>query len=344
MTTQFDITLYESEALFDDLRGEWNDLLADSLADQVFLTHEWQSIWWQTYHPGLLWTIVFRDRHTRELIGIAPWFRATDPNEACVVRPIGCVDVTDYLEVVARVGHERAVYRALAGWLGEHTGDFDLIQLCNIPGDSLALEAMSGAMDDAGFAVTTTVEDVCPVLTLPEQWTDYFGLLDKKNRHEVRRKLRRAASLTDWYIVGAEHDLDDELQRFLNLMAASNAEKAEFLQDKANRTFFKHLVPAMQAAGWLQLAFLTVNGEAAATYLNLVYQGRVMVYNSGHDAEEHGHLSPGIVLLARLIEYAIEQGWRIFDFLRGDEPYKYDMGGVDTTVHRMVIRRTEEDT
>jgi CelD/BcsL family acetyltransferase involved in cellulose biosynthesis len=64
-----------------------------------------------------------------------------------------------------------------------------------------------------------------------------------------------------------------------------------------------------------------------------------MVYNSGLDPAVYGHLSPGIVLLARLVEYAIDTERTVFDFLRGDEPYKYDMGGQDTQVYRMEIRR-----
>ena len=98
-------------------------------------------------------------------------------------------------------------------------------------------------------------------------------------------------------------------------------------------------MPALAERGWLQLALLTVNGQPAAAYLNFDYHNRIMVYNSGLDPEAHGHLSPGIVLLARLIEYAIGCQREWFDFLRGDEPYKYDMGGQDTQVYRMEIRR-----
>ena len=57
-----------------------------------------------------------------------------------------------------------------------------------------------------------------------------------------------------------------------------------------------------------------------------------MVYNSGHAHHDFGDLSPGIVLLAYNIRHAIEQGYAYYDFLRGDEPYKYRMGGRDTAV------------
>ena len=88
----------------------------------------------------------------------------------------------------------------------------------------------------------------------------------------------------------------------------------------------------MHERGWLQLNFLTVDEAPAASYINFLYGDRVMVYNSGHAHEDYGGLSPGIVLLAWNIRHAIEQGYKHFDFLRGDEAYKYRMGGRDTAV------------
>ena len=329
------VTLYETEALFSDLREEWHDLLTNSDSNQVFLTHEWLSIWWSVYHPGQIRALVVRD-DLGQCQGIAPWFISEMDGER-VVRPIGCVDVTDYVDVIVRRGAEAAVFQALAGWLAEHRSDFDVIRICNFPQDSPALAELPTLAQAEGFDVTVQVEDVCPMIRLPGSFEDYIAGLDKKNRHELRRKIRRATGLVAWYIAGAEHDLEAELEQFLRLMAASTPDKAEFLENPSNVEFFRQMVPVIAQRGWLQLAFLTVNGQAAAAYLNFDYENRIMVYNSGLDPEAHGHLSPGIVLLARLIEYAIACKREWFDFLRGNEPYKYDMGGQDTQVYRMEI-------
>jgi CelD/BcsL family acetyltransferase involved in cellulose biosynthesis len=45
------------------------------------------------------------------------------------------------------------------------------------------------------------------------------------------------------------------------------------------------------------------------------------------------------VLLAYLIEWAAENGIREFDFMRGDEPYKYKFGGIDRHVYRVTVER-----
>jgi len=330
------ITLYEHEDVLREYQAEWNELLADSAANQIFLTSEWQSSWWEAYHPGQLCVLVAGDEDGRWM-GVAPWFIDRGPDGRRTVRTVGCVDVTDYLDIVARRGHEMAVFEALAGWVAAHTDAFDEIMLCNIPEASLALRGMPQAAEAHGLVSTVRLQEVCPIVRLPETFAGYVNSLDKKNRHELRRKLRRAADEAEWYIVGSEHDLEEELAHFMTLMAASSEQKTKFLADARNRRFFELMVPLMAERGWLQLAFLTVRGERAAAYLNFAYNQRVLVYNSGLAPSAYGYLSPGIVLLGRLIEHAIEQGFHTFDFLRGDEPYKYDMGGRDTGVYQLMI-------
>jgi len=183
--------------------------------------------------------------------------------------------------------------------------------------------------------------DVCPVIDLPDDWGEYLSQLDKKQRHEVRRKLRRihgASKEVDWYIVNEQHDLGSEIACFMHLMAASDPEKAEFLRNEQNVTFFQNMVPLMLDRGWLHMIFLTIDDVRVAAYINFVYDNRVFVYNSGLNHEEYGQLSPGIVLLAYDIQYAIEHGYDKYDFLRGDEIYKYRMGGQDTPVMNIVAK------
>ena len=97
----------------------------------------------------------------------------------------------------------------------------------------------------------------------------------------------------------------------------------------------------MLERGWLRLNFLTITGERAASYLNFTYNNEMLVYNSGLLPEAYGRLSPGIVLLAWNIRHAIEEGISRFDFLQGDESYKYQMGGRDEAVFNLYARLTD---
>jgi CelD/BcsL family acetyltransferase involved in cellulose biosynthesis len=328
------LTAYDQIELFNQLKPEWNTLLKRSVANRIFSTWEWQSIWWESYCPGELWVVTCRDDED-QLLGIAPWFIEQHPTHGRVVRSIGCVEVTDYLDTIVDQDHIQPVLEAFATFLLDNTEHYDVIDLCNLPESSPSCQLFPDILRRHGFDVTVKQQEVCPVISLPSTWDEYLEKLDKKQRHEVRRKIRRVegnGEAVQWYIVDETHILDAEIEQFLVLMGASHPEKEEFLRDPQNVTFFKRIVPVAYQNGWLQMSFLNIGNEPVATYLNFDYQGNILVYNSGLLPGQYDNLSPGIVLLAYNIQHAIETGHKVFDFLRGNEIYKYRMGGVDTRV------------
>lgn len=326
---------YDQPAVFSLLQSEWDDLHERSVTNSIFTTWEWQSSWWSAYDAGQLWVIACRDDEGR-LVGLAPWFiERTDQGER-VVRTIGCVDVTDYVDVLVEPNYMHQVYDLFAAHLIERRDTYDRINLCNIPEGSPTLELLRASLERCGFTLEIVLQEVCPVIRLPGDWEAYLNELDKKQRHEIRRKIRKAESEAQisWYIVGKSHDIHTELDRFLGLMSASQKQKADFLTNPKNVAFFKTIVPLMFERGWLQLSFLTVNEKTTAAYLNFDYADSILVYNSGLLPDD-ANLSPGIVLLSYLIQHAIETKHTIFDFLRGNETYKYRMGAQDTRVYKL---------
>ena len=331
---------YHDPGGFEVLAQEWNDLLHRSAADTLFLTLEFQRTWWRNLGEGDLLILAVRD--DGELIGIAPLFATTDSEGQRRLSTVGCVEVADYLDFIVAQGREEAVYSALLDYLVSPSAlAWDVLDLCNIHQDSPTLRALPPLAEDRGWAVSTTRDDVCPVVTLPRTWEEYLQILDGKQRHEIRRKMRRAGAQAAlrWYIVGREHDLVARVEDFLDLMAASTPAKAAFLTPRM-RDFFRHLARATYEAGWLQLAFLEIGDQKAAAYLNFVYDNRVLVYNSGLDWQTFPKVGAGIILTAYCIRHAIERGREVFDFLQGDERYKYEFGGQDVEVRRLLVRRT----
>ena len=333
-----ELLVYQDAAAFDELKSEWNSLLARAPMNCIFYTWEWQSTWWDAYQPGEL--LILACREDGRLIGIAPLF-ITESEQGRSVQIIGCVDVTDYLDFIIDAARLQDVLTVFADYFADHRAAFDLLDFCNIPQHSPTQSIMPALLEMRGFDASVTQQEVCPIIELPQNWSDYLGSLDKKQRHEVRRKLRRihgAAGPIDWYIVNGSHHLPEEIDQFMRLMAASDPQKEQFLQNVSNVKFFKNIVPLAQKCDWLQMNFLTVGAERVAAYINFVYENRVLVYNSGLNHQEYGQLSPGIVLLAYNIQYAIEQGYQVYDFLRGGETYKYRMGGRDTAVMNLIAK------
>ena len=202
------------------------------------------------------------------------------------------------------------------------------------------LSVLTSLAAERGYGVARQHEDVCPVIPLPDTWDAYLSSLDKKQRHEIRRKLRRARreARVHWRVIGPQDDLETAMTVFIALHQKSHPEKDEFM-DETMQAFFRAVAQVMQEAGWLQLSFLEVNGQPAASMLCFDYDDAIMVYNSGYDPYCYASLSPGIVCLAYCIQHAIALGRTRFDFLQGGEEYKYRLGGQDTEVLYLTIHR-----
>lgn len=332
---------YHDAGGFETLAREWNELLHRSTADTIFLTLEFQRTWWQCLGKGELLILAVRDNDNRELVGIAPLFATTDSQGQRVLATVGCEEVADYLDFIVAQGREDQVYATLVDYFKSPSAPaWDRLDLCNIHQDSSTLNILHDLAKARGWTISTAKDDVCPIVRLPGTWEEYLEMLEGKQRREIRRKLRRAGGeiAQNWYVVGPEHDLETEVGAFLDLMAASAPDKADFLTPRM-RDFFRQLARVTFDAGWLQLVFLRVGGRNAAAYLNFVYNNRVLVYNSGLDWRTFPKLGAGIILTAHCIRHAIEQGREVFDFLQGDERYKYQFGGQDVEVRRLLIHR-----
>ena len=331
---------------FQELRSEWNGLLARSRFNSFFSTYEWQTTWWSSLGKGDLWILAFRCPQSNELVGIAALsLHQIESGLEMGKRQfhlVGCIEVSDYLDIIAADGREPAVYRSLLTWLSSPAApQWDILDLCNLPEASLTYQILPAIAHEFGLHAQVAQEDTAPQFALPLRYDEYLQeQVDKKQRHEIRRKQRRAEREAEvgFYIVGEQHVLEAEIDDFVALQRASRADKADFMTPEMHR-FFLAIARQMREAGTLCLMFLTLNGEKAATLFAFEYDRRFWLYNSGYDPDAHAALSPGWVLLSYAIQYAIVTGCRVFDFMQGGEEYKYRFGAHDYKVMRVNIRR-----
>lgn len=331
------VVAYTTLEAFEGLRDSWRELLQRAYTNTIFSTWEWHYTWWQAYQAGELWILGIYDE-LQQLKGIGSFFIVPDEARGRVLKFIGSEDVTDYLDLIIDRHHAEQTLEALANFLKNSAGScFDAIEWCNVMEESPTYTHAFAVLESVGFQVSIKPQEVCPVIVLPNVFEAYEGQLDSKQSRELRRKLRKAEATGDmgWYRVGTTHDITQQLELFLGLMAKSHPQKAKFLEDAQHVHFFKAFMPIALQNGWLELCFETVRDEPVATYLNFAYGADILVYNSGIDPDKYGALSPGIVLLTHLIDDAIQRGKRIFNFLRGNETYKYLMGGRDTVIYNI---------
>jgi CelD/BcsL family acetyltransferase involved in cellulose biosynthesis len=183
-------------------------------------------------------------------------------------------------------------------------------------------------------------EEVCPILRLPESWETYLSLLDGKERHELRRKMRKAESASpplQFRQCSEEECARQDIKAFICLHRKSRPDKEAFMNGQ-REGFFRDASNALAQRGWLRLYILEREGKAAAAMFCFDYEDTLYLYNSGYDPEL-SPLSPGIVLIGHCLQDAISRGKRYFDFMRGEEDYKYRLGGEDSPIYRIRIER-----
>ena len=335
-------SIISGTAVFTELAAEWDALAAQGMTNTPFQTLAYQQTWWQNLQPANanLQTIVVRQPTSElvadQLVAIACLYITSDG----IAHFNGCVEETDYLDLICAPENAKLAWTAVLNMLcSPQFPEWSTLELCNIPAASVSRVVLPQLAQEQGLIVTETINEVCPIIQLPDTFEAYLADLDSKQRREVNRKLRRAAGADiTIHIVGPEDDLASEVDAFLELLQKSTFEKRDWLTD-GRRAAFHETAQSALANGTLQLMFAEVDGQKAAALFNFDYQDRIWVYNSGLDPSAFGVLSLGVVLTAKAIEHAIENGRSQFDFLRGNETYKYRFGAKDTEIFKITISR-----
>jgi CelD/BcsL family acetyltransferase involved in cellulose biosynthesis len=298
----------------------WDQLLATSPSRSPFLTWSWQEQWVQVFAAGRRLDLRRVVDDDGRLVGVLPLYEA----EPGLFRIVGGVDVSDYLDLVVEPGREEEAWTAL---LQSRSTSAVVWDLHAVPAASATVALLPRLARAHGLSASGAVEERCPVLSLPSSWDAYLAALPGKHRHELNRKLRRLQrEAADARIVclRARNEIEPRLGDFLELHRRSRAGKARFM-DARMEAFFRGVAAVFADHGALGLWFLDVGGAAVASFITLEWDATVGLYNSGFEPAR-ASLSPGVILLARVIEDAIDRGKERFDFLRGEERYKYEFG------------------
>ena len=319
---------------FQEIETAWESVLQDSPGDTLFLTSQWQKVWWDTFgedHTMCGFTYPAYPL-SNGVAAIASLARYGD-----TVSFLGSEDTFDYNDFLIRPGYEEGFYQTLLDCMKEQ--DFKMLRLVSLRENSPTLEMLPELARKQGYIVEVQEEDVTSGISLPATWDEYLGLLNKKDRHELRRKLRRMDAQADWrwYSVTQPAEVKERLGEFISLMRQSRTDKDDFMTPDRER-FFYNITQRMAEMDQLQLYFLDMNGSTVATSVCFDYGGSRLLYNSGYDPE-YAYYSVGLLLNAMCLKDAIGRGLNYFDFLRGPEPYKAHLGGQRRNLYQMVVTK-----
>ncbi len=322
--------------LFDDLSQEtiniWNHILDKSIVNTVFITPEWQSIWYKRFVSGKRLEI-FPVKENDEILGILPIL--IDTNELTF---IGDPNLYDYMDFPIVCGYEKKFFELAWEYLLKL--DWNVMRLNSIPEASPTIKNLVHLGRDMGYQVNLTESEKTPLANLVTDWETYIANLPKKYRHELRRKLRRLESTSEYIQYEAtitDNNVEELMKDFFSLMSSSKEDKETFLISD-NKLFFIDIARELSKKNQFKLFFMEIDKKKIAACICFDYDNKYLLYNSGYDPE-FSNLSVSLLNKALSIKDAIEKGKSEFNFLKGVEKYKYHLGASDYSVFDLIIRR-----
>ena len=172
--------------------------------------------------------------------------------------------------------------------------------------------------------------DISVNLTLPETYKDYLQNLTKKKRHELNRKKRKFVDQIESFELKESKD-QDIFDIFILQHRDSKGEKGKFMTQEVE-SYFKNL---LSMDGW-KIYYIDTNKGVLSTAF--CYENKIgcYLYNSSRN-NEFNSVNPGIVLNDLIIQLLIEKKYSFFDFLKGTERYKYDLGGKSVQLYDLIM-------
>ena len=317
---------------FQTIEEEWERLLPNSVANNIFLTPYWQRAWWESMSATGQELKIVKVVEDEATIGIAPLVKSHG-----LVTFLGGTDLWDIHDFIVTKGKEEAFLLTFMEYLqGEEWSE---VRLESLVEGSPTLRYLPAMAQDRGYTVEQSDEDVLMGVALPDTWEEYLTGLRKKDRHELRRKLRRLEESVDFHVqqLSDTHDVSEAMDDFLHLMGQSREEKSLFLTDERD-AFFRDMSSRMAQRGLLRIFFLEVEGVRTAATVCFDYNNSRSLYNSGHNTD-YAALGTGFLLKALCLKDAIGEGKDYFDLLRGAEAYKQHLGAGGRGLYRLSILR-----
>lgn len=312
---------------FDDWQNMaelWNTLLNASVATTLFLSWEWLYAWAKTYlNAGRsLYLLCVYDAN--ELVGVAPFYVQKVRHKLVTLREIRFLGSpesgSDYLDVIIRKGCEKAVAEALYDFLFNHAHhQWDELHLTDIPAESLFLTHFMNRVEENGKFNEVRRCAVMPQASLPDNIAAYRARLSAKRRSRLRQDMRRLAQQGETqHHTLSETGCNEGLARFFRLYNS----KSEHNGDKLY-PFLKRLSELEGTRDWLQIDMLRNEGRDIAGLLHLRFDNKLFLLLMVVDKQFNRKISLGNLLVGKCIHNAINDGIQVYDFLKGDEEYKF---------------------
>ena len=324
MISTMDITRVDTRALPSALADDWNRLAGDIPCRRW----EWLEPWWRHYRTASdeLFVLVVRDG-LGDLVGIAPWYVSRSLRNGRVLRFLGSGHVcSDYLTIFAAAESRSSVVEEIADYLtGQAAGEWDTMELTGVETADEAISALVERLAERDYVVHQQPGESCWRLELPADWESYVKTLSKTRRERTRQIVREAF---DTGRAVSRQVLDrHDVPRYFDVLVELHQKRRRSMgeegcfADVRFTSYHREVMERFFALGRLRLQYVLLEGQPIAIEYDLIGGNAIYFYQSGIEPTVLDE-RPGWMGTIGSLRSAIEQGYRTFDFMRGDEAYK----------------------
>jgi CelD/BcsL family acetyltransferase involved in cellulose biosynthesis len=310
---------------FFELKHDWNQLLEKSDDNNVFLTWEFLFTCWGHFGSNKKLKILTVEDDGK-IVAIAPLrlsrYNLKNLFRYNVIEPLGYM-TADYTGILLGE-HQVESLCLMLKYLAKNV-EWNFIYLYDLAGVSKIPELLSQTSGVPKFELVQG--KTCPYISALDSKDTFLDSLDSSFKKDMRRSMRNLE--TNHGKVEIERcdkpsTVDACLPIFFDLHQNRWVSKSEggVFRKKETRDFYSDISRKWAENGWLALYFLKVNDKPVAAQYCVEYQNKMCYVLGGFDVE-YSKYSIGNLLTFKIIEDCIQRGLHEFDFLKGDEAYKF---------------------
>ena len=326
------------------IKTQWHQLLAQIPDHTIFMTWEWQYYWWHHYaekfnNPMLRIATYYVDG---KLVAILPYFLYTERFGPIALRKASYlgskIESSDYLDVIVAPTYKEFFLKNLDTEIRTLVPEADIIELNNCLPESIFYHVYGYHTNGEVFTETYRV---CPYVSLPSSFDGYLKQLSSNFRYNVRRKVKKLIQKTGvrfelWENLAEANQVVEDIFELHARRAKQKGLNTKFKRS-LRLAFHQDVVRELVPKGYVKIFHLiTSQNEKIAGMYCFDYNHTLAYFQAGFDPQ-WANFSPGLVMLAKTIEYAINQGYQIFDFMRGGEAYKKNWGTKDRFIYLITV-------
>lgn len=324
------------------IREDWTNLFVRTNC-APFLSFEWISAWYEKLAESREIYLLQAYQNER-LIGILPLCLQTKSVFGFKFRQLGFlgeqIGGADYLDLIAEDENKAEIWAKAFEFLSEEK-DFDSINLENLAENSSTISILEKLCEiDKSFRFKRITSSICPQIDLTSGWESVLSASKRKDNFKRRLKKLEKMQGFEFRSITEKSEISAAFERFAFLhekrWEKDGGSEATGLPQLMK--FHRAVVEDLAEKKLVRFDEIWVEGECRASVYGLDNGETFYYYNAGYDLD-WANYSVGMVLIGLSIKTAIARGNVLYDFLRGEETYKFDWSNAQEKLVTIKLNR-----